>query len=89
MAHHKDAIKRIKQNEKRRAYNRHYRSTMRNSVKQLREVIESGDVDAAQAQFRSTVSIIHRVASKGVIHKNKAARSISRLNKAVKALATQ
>ena len=89
MAHHKDAIKRIKQNEGRRARNRHYRSTMRNQVKRVREAVESGDVDSAQAQLRRAVSVIHRVVSKGVIHRNQAARSISRLNKAVKALALQ
>jgi len=88
MAHHKDAIKRIKQNERRRARNRHYRSTMRNQVKRVRDAVASGDVDNAQAQLRRAVAVIHRVAGKGVIHRNTAARSIMRLNKAVKALAT-
>lgn len=88
MAHHKDAIKRIKQNEKRRARNRHYRSRMRNQIKRLREVVAAGDVTQAQEQLRTTISLIHRVASKGVIHRNQAARRISRLNKAVKTIAT-
>ncbi|TVQ89620.1 MAG: 30S ribosomal protein S20 [Deltaproteobacteria bacterium] len=87
MPHHKDAIKRLKQNEKRRARNRHFRSRMRNQIKKLRATISEGDVEQAQSELRTTMSTIHRVASKGVIHKNQAARKISRLNKAVKKLA--
>jgi small subunit ribosomal protein S20 len=85
--HHKDAIKRLKQNEKRRARNRHFRSRMRNQIKKVRTAVEAGDVATAQLELRTTMSVIHRVASKGVIHKNQAARRISRLNKAVKKLA--
>ena len=88
MPHHQDAIKRLKQNEKRRARNRHYRSRMRNQIKRVRAAVDSGDTDTAQTELRNAVSIIHRVASKGVIHRNQAARRISRLNKAVKKLAT-
>lgn len=87
MAHHKDAIKRIKQNEQRRARNRHYRSRMRNRIKALRQAVATGDVATAQAELREAIRIIHRVASKGIIHRNQAARRISRLNKAVKAIA--
>lgn len=87
MANHKDAIKRAKQNERRRARNRHYRSQMRNRVKAVRTAVEAGDVDAAQEALRNAMSVIHRTASKGVIHRNQAARRISRLNKAVKKLA--
>ncbi|TNE91979.1 MAG: 30S ribosomal protein S20 [Deltaproteobacteria bacterium] len=87
MAHHKDAIKRIKQNEKRRTKNRHYRSRMRNQIKKVRAAVEAGDHAAAMDQLRTAQSVIARVVSKGVIHKNAAARRISRLNKAVKALA--
>jgi len=87
LAHHKDAIKRIKQNAKRRARNRHYRSRMRNQIKTLNEAIETGDHAAAQAELVKAVSIIQRVAGKGIIHRNQAARRVSRLNAAVKALA--
>lgn len=87
VAHHKDAIKRIKQNEHRRARNRHYRSRMRNRIKALRQAVATGDVEQAQTELRQAISIIHRVASKGVIHRNQAARRISRLNRAVKGLA--
>lgn len=86
MAHHKDAIKRNKQNAKRRLSNRHYRTRMRNQIKSLRDAIEAGDVEAAKAQLTDTISTIDRVASKGVIHRNQAARRVARLNAAVKGM---
>lgn len=87
MPHHKDAIKRLKQNEKRRERNRHYRSRMRNQIKKLRAAVEAGDTELAQSELRTATSVIQRTASKGVIHRNQAARRVSRLNKAVKKLA--
>ncbi len=86
MAHHKDAIKRNKQNAKRRTHNRHYRTMMRKQIKSLRSAIEAGDTEAAQVQLRATISTIDRVASKGVIHRNQAARRVARLNAAVKGM---
>ena len=89
MATHQDAIKRMKQNEVRRQANRAYRSRMRNQIKQVRDAVAKGDVNNAQSSLREAVSVIQRVCSKGVIHRNQAARRISRLNKAVKAIATR
>ncbi len=86
MANHKDAIKRNKQNEKRRMRNRHYRSVMRNQIKRVRAAIESGDKAKANEELRKAVSVIQRVAAKRVIHKNQAARRCSRLNAAVRAM---
>ena len=83
MANIASAIKRNRQNAKRRAHNRHYRSTMRTQIKKVREAIDAGDKDAAQALLPSTVGIIQRVAQKGIIHKRNAARRVSRLNKAI------
>ncbi len=60
---------------------------MRNQVKKVRAAVEAGDVETAQSELRTAQSIIQRVASKGVIHKNTAARKIQRLNSAVKAIA--
>ena len=88
MPNHKDASKRLKQNDLRRARNKHFRTKMRNQIKQLRQLIDDGNVEEAQAGLKSTVSVIQRVAQKGVIHRNQAARRIARLNKAVKNLAT-
>ena len=86
MAHHKDAIKRLKQNDIRRARNKHFRSKMRNQIQQLRKTIEEGNVEEAQAALKTAVSVIQRVAQKGVIHRNQAARRVARLNKAVKGM---
>lgn len=88
MANLKDAIKRMRQNTVRRARNRHFRSRMRNQIKRLRAVIEEGDHATAMTELSKTVSIIQRNVSKGVIHRNQAARRIARLNKAVKGLAS-
>ena len=88
MANHKDALKRMRQNVVRRARNRHYRSRMRNQIKRLRAVIEEGDHATAMTELSKAVSIIQRNVSKGVIHRNQAARRIARLNKAVKGLAS-
>lgn len=84
MANHKDALKRIRQNTKRRARNRHFRSMMRNQVKQLNALIATGDSEAAEAQLSKAVSMIQRVSAKGIIHRRQAARRVSRLAHAVK-----
>ncbi len=89
MPHHKDAIKRVKQNETRRTRNRHYRTRMRNQIRAVRNAVTSGDVDLAQKELLVAISTIHRTASKGVIHPNQAARKIERLNRHVKNFATQ
>ena len=86
MATHKDAVKRDKQADRRRQKNRHYRSRMRNQIKKLLDTISENDVTSAQEELRNAVSLIHRVASKGIIHRNQAARRIRRLNKQVKDL---
>ena len=83
MANHQDAIKRNKQNEKRRMRNKHYRSVMRNQIKRLRAAVEAGDKGAANDELKKAISVIQRVAAKRVIHKNQAARRCSRLNAAV------
>jgi small subunit ribosomal protein S20 len=86
MANHKSALKRIRQNAKRRAHNRHYRSTMRTEIKKLLTAIDAGDAEAAKAQLPNTVSIIQRVAQKGIIHRRQAARRVSRLSGKVNAI---
>ena len=83
MAHHEDAKKRNRQNVKKRLYNRHYRSTMRTAIKQVRSALESGDVAAAEAALPNAVSVIHKLVSKNVIHRNQAGRRVSRLYAAV------
>ncbi len=83
MAHHKDAIKRMKQNVRLRTRNRHYRSLMRNRIKRIERALNEGNFAHAEAQLPEAVSAIHRVAQKGIIHRKQAARRVSRLYKAI------
>jgi small subunit ribosomal protein S20 len=80
MAHSKSALKRWRQNEKRRARNKPVRTAARTSVKNARSVITSGEGDA-QAAIAEAMSIVDRAAKRNVIHKNAAARHKSRLMK--------
>ena len=70
MANHKSQFKRIRQNEKRRLENRYWGKTMRNAIKKLRN---THDVAEAKTKIPEVVSLIDKVAKKGIIHKNKAA----------------
>ncbi len=85
MANHKSAVKRIRQNEKRRAINRASKSAMRTEIKKLRSALALGDADKARELLPAVVSIIDRSIQKGVIHKNAAARNKSRLTQRVAA----
>jgi small subunit ribosomal protein S20 len=86
MANTKSAEKRIKQSEKRRTRNRFHRSRMRTAVKQLRTLVAEGQAEAARAALPGTLGLIDSTAQKGVIHHNAAARTKSRLTRAVTAL---
>ena len=86
MANHKSAIKRIRQNAKRREYNRAYRSRARTFVKKARTVIASGDAKSAEEATRLAIQDLDKAASKGNIHKRNAARRKSRLMKQLHAL---
>jgi len=81
MANHQSAIKRIRQNEKRRLRNRHYRNRTRTLVKQAHNALEEGEVQAAEEAIRQAVQDLDSAASRGVIHKRNAARRKSRLMK--------
>ncbi len=87
MANIASAKKRALQSEKNRAHNAALRSRLRTFIKKVILAVESGNVDQAQAAYRAAVPIIDSSVNKGLIHKNKAARSKSRLNARVKALA--
>lgn len=88
MANSPQARKRARQNEKRRTHNASLRSMVRTYIKKVNAAIAAGDAEAAQAALTAAVPVIDRIADKGIIHKNKAARHKSRLNAQVKALAT-
>ncbi len=86
MANHKSAIKRIRQNEKRRMHNRMYRSRARTFVKRARETMRTGTVEEAAAATRLAIRDLDMAASRGVIHPRNAARRKSRLMKQLHAL---
>ena len=89
MAIHPSAIKRAKQNEKRRVRNLHFESTVKSSVKKVREAIEEKDIEGARKALLKTIPLIQRGCSKGIFHKNTSARKISRLTQAVHALSAE
>ena len=88
MANSPQARKRARQNDKRRARNASLRSSVRTKIKQVIAALDAGNSDEARAAYDSAVPVIDRMANRGIIKKNKAARHKSRLNARVKALAS-
>ncbi len=86
MANTKSAIKRIKQNHKRRLRNRLFTGRARTFVKDAREEIGTGNLEEARAATLQAVIALDKAAEKGIIHKNNAARRKSRLMKRLAAL---
>ena len=79
MANSKSARKRIRVSEQKRLRNRPYRTAARTFVKKAELAIRAGDQVAASTAVGDAISMLDRVASKGVIHRNNAARRKSRL----------
>ncbi len=79
MAHHKAALKSIRQDKKRRARNRYFKSTMRTYIKRVRNAIKEGKIEDAEKLLPKTYSIIDKCVVKKVIHKNAGARYKSRI----------
>lgn len=86
MANTAQAKKRARQNDKARAHNASLRSMVRTYIKNVVKAIQSGNLESAQAAYTAAVPVIDRIADKGIIHKNKAARHKSRLSDRIKAL---
>lgn len=86
MANHKSALKRIRQSERRRKRNQHIRTRMRTVVKRCRDAFDSGDAGRASEAFAHAEREIRRAATKGVIPKQRADRSISRLARRLNAV---
>ncbi len=86
MANSPQARKRARQAEKRRTHNASLRSRVRTEIKRVIAAIGSGNAEQAREAYQAAVPVIDRMADKGIIHKNKAARHKSRLNAQVKAL---
>lgn len=87
MANSPQARKRARQNDKRRTHNASQRSMVRTYLKRVYAAIEAKDLEAAKTAFTEAMPVIDRMADKGLIHKNKAARHKSRMNAHIKALA--
>ncbi|MDF0607644.1 30S ribosomal protein S20 [Wolbachia endosymbiont of Onchocerca gibsoni] len=88
MANHKSAKKMVKVTVKRTLVNKIRKSKTRTAIKKLVDIIKSGDKENVILAFRNAESNLHKCVNKGVLHKNTAARKISRLNAKVKALMT-
>jgi small subunit ribosomal protein S20 len=86
MANHKSAEKRIRQTERRTAVNKARVSRLRTFMKKVEVAIESGDKEAARSAYAEAQPELHRGVSKGVVHRNTAARKLSRLSSRIKAL---
>ena len=86
MANSLSARKRARQSEKHRLLNASQRSHVRTSIKKVLAAIDTGDKNAAEAAYKAATPAIDRSVSKGLMHRNKAARHKSRLNKHICAL---
>ncbi|HZS34087.1 MAG TPA: 30S ribosomal protein S20 [Methylomirabilota bacterium] len=86
MANIKSAIKRIRQQEKRRVRNAAVRSTMRTAVRSTRAAIEAKQLDEARQTLARTIQLLDKAVTKGVLHRNAAARRKSRLTRQLNAL---
>ena len=79
MASHASALKAHRQSLKNREHNRQFRSRLRTALKNVRAAIDGNDKAAAKTALRQVTSLIDKLASKGIIHKNAAGRYKSRL----------
>jgi small subunit ribosomal protein S20 len=86
LANHKSALKRAKQSEMRRLRNKGYKTRVKNIIKAVQKAADGDSPKETQVAFTKAVSSIQKTASKGVIHKNTAARKISRLARRVNQL---
>ena len=89
MANIKSAKKRIRQTERRTEVNRARMSRVRTFVRKIETAIASGDAAAARAALKEAQPEIMRGVTKGVVHRNTAARRLSRLNARIKALSAK
>jgi small subunit ribosomal protein S20 len=86
LANIQSAKKRARQAVKRRAHNVTLRSKVRTSIRKVMKAIEAGNKDAAKAEFAAVVPQIDRMATKGILRKNRAAHYKSQLNARLRAM---
>jgi small subunit ribosomal protein S20 len=80
VASHASALKAHRQSLKNREHNRQFRSRLRGALKNVRTAIAGNDLAAAKTALKQTISLIDRMVSKGIIHRNAAGRYKSRLH---------
>jgi len=80
VATHASALKAHRQSLKHREHNRQFRSRLRTALKNVRTAIDGNDLAAARTALKETISLIDKMASKGIIHRNAAGRYKSRLS---------
>jgi len=85
MANHPSALKRQRQDKKRRLRNKSYRSTINTSVKKIFSSVDEKDIDGAQQYYKQAVARLDSAVNKGILHRKTASRRISRLTKKVSA----
>ena len=86
MPNSNSAKKRMRQNVTRRNQNRSIKSTVRTQIRKVRAEVATGEVEVSEVEFRAVVKKLDRAAARNVIHANAAARTKSRLSKAIKNL---
>jgi len=86
LARHLSALKRARQNEKRRLRNQSRKTRVKHAVRDVRQAVAQNNPQEAQAALKKAIPVIARVAGKGTLHWRTAARKISRLTRQVKAL---
>ena len=83
MASHASALKKNRQDQRRRIRNRAHASRLRTQMKKIQEALQSGDATAVTGMMEETVSLVDRTAKHRVIHRNAASRTKSRLARAL------
>ena len=86
MANTAQARKRVRQSEKARTRNAAQKSNFRTSIKKVLKSLSDKNKDQSNANFKEAMSVMDKLVIKGLIHKNKAARQKSRLNKKIQVL---
>jgi small subunit ribosomal protein S20 len=89
MPHTKSAKKSLRKSEKRRLHNRATMKTLKKQIKSLLEVVKTGTVEEARAEYNKTAKKLDKAAAKRVIHPNLAARKKSQLQRKVNAKAAK
>ena len=80
----KSSKKRLRQNIVRRQRNRTIKSSIRTQIRKVREAVSSGDLAKAEQEYRLTAKALDQAGSRNVIHRNKAGRTKSRLQRLIR-----